>query len=82
MISFFAIVALGVFYEWLRAFSRRVDRSIARTIAEGKGKGRVSGRLSPAAAEEDEGLLTGRRFPKSSLCVWHFLLGALRTLGC
>ena len=63
------IVALGVFYEWLRAFSRRVDRSIARTVADGKGKGRVSGRTSPAVDEEDEGLLSGRRSFKTPLYV-------------
>lgn len=68
-LSFLVIVALGVFYEWLRAFSKRVDRSVARTLAEGKGKGRVSGRLSPEIGEEGEGLLTGNRSFKSPLCV-------------
>lgn len=68
-LSFAAIVALGVFYEWLRAFSGRIDRSVARRLAqEAKGKGRVSpsARASPGL-EEDEGLLTGRRSFKTPL---------------
>lgn len=70
VVSFFVIVALGVFYEWLRAFSRRVDRSIARSLAAGgKGKARVSARGSPSPTPEDAGLLTGRRSFKSSSCV-------------
>ncbi|KAL5528288.1 CTR2 [Sanghuangporus sanghuang] len=72
VLSFFAIVALGIFYEWLRFFARRVDRSVARSIltnSNGKNKGRpgvsTSGALrrspSPASAspDEDAGLLTG-----------------------
>ena len=70
LLSFLAIVALGVFYEWLRAFARRLDRSVARALAAsssgaGKGKGRVSRSrsMSPApgvgAADEEEALLMG-----------------------
>ncbi|KAI5123846.1 hypothetical protein M0805_005665 [Coniferiporia weirii] len=77
VLSFFAIVALGIFYEWLRAFARRVDRSVARSLANGpaKGKGRgsvsPSGRRSPSPGsleEENAALLTGLPPPlKSSL---------------
>jgi len=62
--SCFAIVFLGVFYEYLRAFSKSVDKRIASAlVASGKGKKRSasetrSGRSSP---DEDAGLLTGRR---------------------
>jgi len=62
--SCIAIVCLGVFYEYLRAFSKSVDTRIALSlIASGKGKKRSasetrSGRSSP---DEDAGLLTGRR---------------------
>jgi len=72
ILSFFAIVALGVFYEWLREFQRAVDRRIARSLAQNtKGKGRigrgVSSRDSPSPEPEDAGLLTGRRAFKSAL---------------
>ncbi|THH08086.1 hypothetical protein EW145_g2942 [Phellinidium pouzarii] len=76
-LSFLAIVALGVFYEWLRAFARRVDRSVARTIANGSAKGKGRGSVSPSGrrslspssvADEDETLLTGRpSFRKSAM---------------
>lgn len=66
VLSFFAIVALGIFYEWLRFFARRIDRSIARSLATangGKGKARVSRSrsISPVdrARAEEESLLTG-----------------------
>ena len=88
--SFLAIVALGVFYEWLRAFARRVDRSVARSLAaQRRGKivanananantagGEVSDGHSPGLeADEDEGLLTGRiAFSKANLCVYGLLL--------
>jgi copper transporter 1 len=52
--SCLAIVALGVFYEYLRAFSKSVDTRIALAlVASGKGKraasGTRSGRSSPGA---------------------------------
>ncbi|KAK7005788.1 FAD-binding FR-type domain-containing protein [Favolaschia claudopus] len=61
--SCIAIMALGVFYEYLRAFSKSVDTRIALSlVANGKGKhatsGTRSGRSSP---DEDAGLLSGRR---------------------
>lgn len=42
--SCLAIVALGVFYEWLREAQKIMDRRIAATLsASGKGKGRSGG---------------------------------------
>ena len=64
--SFFAIVALGVLYEWLRVGARDVDRLIARRlVAEGKGKARSrSGRATPESDSEAAGLLGGERVAK------------------
>ncbi|KAF7321676.1 FAD-binding FR-type domain-containing protein [Mycena kentingensis (nom. inval.)] len=62
--SCLVIVALGVLYEYLRAFQKSLDTRIALLlIASGKGKTRArsgsrSGRSSP---DESAGLLTGRR---------------------
>lgn len=67
VVSFFAIVALGVLYEWLRVAQRDVDRFIARRlIAEGKGKARLvrSGRNTPDSDSEGAGLLTGAAVSK------------------
>ncbi|PAV18885.1 Ctr copper transporter [Pyrrhoderma noxium] len=41
-LSFLAIVALGIFYEWLRASARTFDRRVALKFVDGKGKGRNS----------------------------------------
>ncbi|CAK5281329.1 unnamed protein product [Mycena citricolor] len=58
--SCIAIVALAVFYEYLRAFAKSVDVRIALALAgPGKGKSRSSSR--PRSDDEDAGLLTGRR---------------------
>ncbi|KAL0956619.1 hypothetical protein HGRIS_002754 [Hohenbuehelia grisea] len=66
VLSFFAIVVLGVFYEYLRAFQRNVDLRIAASIT-GKGKGKYrararssSGRNSPENSSEEAGLLSGQ----------------------
>lgn len=74
VLSFLAIVALGVFYEWLRAFSRRFDRSVVRALAAQRGKSTaVSPPPSPGgAADEDEGLLTGRPAPFSKQSLYVF----------
>jgi len=67
VLSCFAILALGVFYEYLRAFQKSLDKRIAvGLVASGKGKSRArsgsrSGRSSP---DEDVSLLTGRRLFK------------------
>ena len=72
LLSFLAIVALGVLYEWLRAFARGVDKRVARGIVKnekGKSSASASGRVSPTAnedGEEDSGLLTGRRVFKGA----------------
>jgi len=64
--SCLAIVGLGLFYEYLREFQRKVDVRIAqRLAAQGKGKYRSptrpdSGRNSPVGhLEETVGLLSG-----------------------
>ncbi|KAJ3489136.1 hypothetical protein NLI96_g2336 [Meripilus lineatus] len=63
--SCFAIVLLGVFYEWLRVAQKKLDVKIAATLsAQGKGKGTVSGRASPEIDSEEAGLLTGSRVRK------------------
>ncbi|KAI0075778.1 Ctr copper transporter [Panus rudis PR-1116 ss-1] len=64
VISFIIIVALGVFYEWLRRAQSNLDIKIAAQLsAQGKGKARsgglVSGRSSPEIVSEEAGLLTG-----------------------
>ncbi|KAF7315661.1 FAD-binding FR-type domain-containing protein [Mycena indigotica] len=65
--SCLAIVALGILYEYLRAFQKSLDTRIAiALVASGKGKTRArsgsrSGRSSP---DEDAGLLSGRRMFK------------------
>ncbi|KAJ7497596.1 Ctr copper transporter family-domain-containing protein [Mycena latifolia] len=81
--SCIAIMALGVFYEYLRAFQKSLDTRIALAlVASGKGKARAasgtrSGRSSP---DEDAGLLTGRRIFKiaSTGTPVPFLLRVLR----
>jgi len=66
VVSFFAIVALGIFYEYLRAFSTAFDRRLAASLTKGKSRSRghspASERASPARATEYEeaGLLSGR----------------------
>ncbi|CCL98702.1 uncharacterized protein FIBRA_00706 [Fibroporia radiculosa] len=66
--SFFAVMALGILYEWLRVAQRDVDRIIARRlIADGKGKTRLprSGRATPESDSEGAGLLSGVSVLKS-----------------
>ncbi|EIW82852.1 Ctr copper transporter [Coniophora puteana RWD-64-598 SS2] len=64
VVSFFAIVALGIFYEYLRAFSTAFDRRLAASLTKGKSRSHspASERASPARATEYEeaGLLSGR----------------------
>ncbi|KAJ7629882.1 Ctr copper transporter [Mycena rosella] len=82
--SCIAIMALGVFYEYLRAFQKSLDTRIALAlVASGKGKTRAasrSGRSTPGAGREEAGLLTGRRIfniPSTGTPV-PFLLRVLR----
>ncbi|KAF8800214.1 Ctr copper transporter [Phlegmacium glaucopus] len=56
------IVLLGIFYEYLRVFQRKLDYRIALSL-QNKGKRRStasSGRNSPEGVSEDSALLTGR----------------------
>jgi len=70
-ISFFigsciSIVLLGIFYEYLRVFQRKIDCRAALML-KSKGKGKpTSGRNSPEDSE-DSGLLTGRKLLRGSL---------------
>lgn len=63
------VVALGVFYEWLRAFSATVDRRIALALAakdKGKTHGAVSGGSTPEVESSEEvGLLSAARALKA-----------------
>lgn len=58
VLSFLAIVLIGVGYEWIRKFQTTLDRRIAISII--KGKGLSSGRESPA----EDALLMGRGVAK------------------
>jgi len=63
--SCIAIMALGVFYEYLRAFQKSLDTRIALAlVASGKGKTRATSRSGRSSPDEDAGLLTGRRMFK------------------
>lgn len=71
VISFFVIVGLGVAYEWLREFQRRVDLNIARSLRVGRSdEGAVSGANTSGVPNEEDSLLTespkGRRMYASS----------------
>jgi copper transporter 1 len=82
-LSFLAIMALGVSYEWLRDLSRRVDRKIAvQLLDSGKGKNAVSHHRTAGAivldADEDQvglmpnGLKATQRFVYLSICyIWN-----------
>ncbi|KJA27596.1 hypothetical protein HYPSUDRAFT_107133, partial [Hypholoma sublateritium FD-334 SS-4] len=67
-----AIIALGVFYEYLRVFQRRLDHHIALSLSKGKGRTRAasSGRASPEGSRslaEESGLLSGQRTLNDSI---------------
>lgn len=56
--SFFVIVAIGVFYEWLRSFQRAFDKQLLYRESKGKVRLGVSSRDgSRERSEEDTGLL-------------------------
>ncbi|KAJ3505369.1 hypothetical protein NLJ89_g7458 [Agrocybe chaxingu] len=68
--SFLAIVALGVLYEYLRVFQRKLDYHIAVSVQKGKGRDSSrdrSGRNSPEGNYEEAGLLSGRRLLSTAL---------------
>ncbi|KAK0225530.1 copper transporter [Armillaria fumosa] len=66
VLSCLAIVALGIFYEYLRALQKTVDARIAASLSKGKRarRSRSSSRASEAA--EDASLLSGRVLGKPS----------------
>lgn len=71
-LSFLAVIAISLAYEWLRAYSRAVDQRIALGLSKSsKGKDRSfsSGRSSPevlnAGEVEEAGLLSGKRKAKT-----------------
>ncbi|RDB16712.1 Copper transport protein CTR2 [Hypsizygus marmoreus] len=71
VVSCLLIVALGVLYEYLREFQKRYDVHLALSLASSGAKGKAragagSGRSSPDPAEEESGLLTGRRLLRAS----------------
>lgn len=59
------IVSLGVGYEWLRDFQKRVDLNIARSLRIGQNEDVVSVANTSRVPNEEEALLTestkGRR---------------------
>nr|AFU72292.1 copper transport protein CTR4 [Amanita strobiliformis] len=71
ILSFIAIVLLGVFYEYLRLLQRRVDVYVAQVISSGaRAKGRARSPLRSESASpgrgEEQALLTGRKLFKVS----------------
>jgi len=72
VLSCVAIIALGVFYEYLREFQKKYDHHIALALVKGGGKLRASpsrggsGRSTPENELEEAGLLTGRRLKVSA----------------
>jgi solute carrier family 31 (copper transporter), member 1 len=72
VVSCFAIILLGIFYEYLREIQKSLDRRIALSLISAKGKGRLrssasSGRSSPdSEILEEAGLLNGRKVSKST----------------
>ncbi|KAF9222518.1 Ctr copper transporter [Gyrodon lividus] len=69
VVSFVAIVLLGVLYEYLRVFQRDVDERIGAKLSKGKrAASPVSGRSTPERGEE-AALLGGRRVKQTSVVV-------------
>ncbi|KAK1222045.1 copper transpport protein [Marasmius sp. AFHP31] len=59
--SCFVIVALGIFYEYLRVLQKSFDARLASTLSKGKNRDRSRSRgNSPGHGAEEQGLLTGR----------------------
>jgi len=58
VVSFFVVVAIGVFYEWLRSFQKAFDKQLL--YRQSKGKVRLGGNSRDGSlerSEEDTGLL-------------------------
>ena len=51
MFSLIAIVLLGVFFEWLRSYARKVDRKIL--AKQGKGRVRLGSSRDGSRERED-----------------------------
>ena len=74
VVSFFAIVGLGILYEYLREIQKNVDRQIAASLRNHgiespiRGATGRQGTTSPEGISEveDAGLLTGRRTSKKT----------------
>lgn len=60
-------MVLGIFYEYLRDFQRKLDVRIAQSLlSNGKGKSRASSRaISPDGEQEESGLITERHILKT-----------------
>ncbi|KAK7473087.1 copper transpport protein [Stygiomarasmius scandens] len=56
VLSFFIIIALGIFYEYLRVIQKNVDQRIALSMTKGKRRSRSP---SPNEQVEVQGLLSG-----------------------
>jgi hypothetical protein len=61
VLSFFAIVAIGIFYEWLRSYQKVVDRRILAIESKGKVRLIPSRDGSRERADEDLPFLGGRK---------------------
>ena len=76
-LSFLAIVALGVLYEYLRVVRVALDQRVAADLrAAGREvkRSRSGGRTSPDGDHEEAGLISGRRATKAAVtgcvCGW------------
>ncbi|THU85707.1 Ctr copper transporter [Dendrothele bispora CBS 962.96] len=71
VLSFFIIIALGVFYEYLRVIQKNVDQRIASSLTKGKRRERNarSRSISPTEQVEAQGLLSGGVKPAGSVPV-------------
>ncbi|KAF5348624.1 hypothetical protein D9758_006858 [Tetrapyrgos nigripes] len=66
--SFFAIVLLGILYEYLRVFQKTVDQRIALSLTKGKSRSGHSSRSNSPTTEE-RGLLSGGLKSANSVAV-------------
>ncbi|KAF8844703.1 Ctr copper transporter [Paxillus ammoniavirescens] len=69
VLSFFAIVLLGVLYEYLRVFQRDFDARIGAKLSKGKRSASPVSRSSTPERSEEAALLSGRRVKQNSVAV-------------
>ncbi|KIK98258.1 hypothetical protein PAXRUDRAFT_824055 [Paxillus rubicundulus Ve08.2h10] len=69
VVSFFAIVLLGVLYEYLRVFQRDFDARIGAKLSKGKRSASPVSRSGTPESSEDVALLSGRRVKQTSVAV-------------